>query len=145
MGVFATRSPFRPNNLGLSCVRLLGLNTNTPNGTTLSVAGADLLDGTPIYDIKPYIPYCDIRPNAEGSFAEGLKDYKLTVCYDAAVFDGFPDEKISALIKCIEQDPAPAYKTESRIYKMSFAGYEIEFEKNGGKATVLKVSLIENN
>ena len=92
VGVFATRSPFRPNNLGLSCVKLEKINKTENSGITLIVSGIDLLDGTPIYDIKPYIPYCDLKPDAIGSFAEEVKNYSLKVKYDEKIFDSFPQD-----------------------------------------------------
>ena len=139
VGVFATRSPFRPNNLGLSCVKLDGIKKDKNNGTVLCVSGVDLLDNTPIFDIKPYIPYCDCKADARGSFAEEKKDYKLNVSYDESVFENFPHEKINALIKCIGQDPRPSYQQDSRSYKMNFSGYEISFEIRDNTAYILNI------
>lgn len=102
VGVFATRSPFRPNNLGLSCVKLEKLKKDKTKGLVLCVSGVDLLDGTPIFDIKPYIPYCDCIQTAKGSFAEEKKEYKLSVFYDCELFKNIPKEKANAIIKYIE-------------------------------------------
>lgn len=142
VGVFATRSPFRPNNLGLSCVKLEKIKKDSLLGEVLCVSGVDMLNNTPIFDIKPYIPYCDCKINATGSFAEEKKDYKINVIFKKEIFENFPKEKIDALIKCIEQNPAPAYEKNERIYKMSFCEYNISFKKTGDTAEILK---IENN
>ncbi len=139
VGVFATRSPFRPNNLGLSCVKLEKINKTENSGITLIVSGIDLLDGTPIYDIKPYIPYCDLKPDAIGSFAEEVKNYSLKVKYDEKIFDSFPQDKKTALIKCLQQDPRPSYQPDGKIYKMNFSGYEIIFKKCGEFIIILDI------
>lgn len=139
VGVFATRSPFRPNNLGLSCVKLEKIKTDPLLGNILCVSGVDMVNNTPIFDIKPYIPYCDCKTDATGSFAEEKKDYKINVIFDQNVFNNFPKEKIDALIKCIEQNPAPAYQNNERIYKMSYCGFEISFKKTGDNAEILKI------
>lgn len=139
IGVFATRSPFRPNNLGLSCVKLKCIKKDPKNGHILVVSGVDLLDNTPIFDIKPYIPYCDCKIDAVGSFAEEKKDYKLDVIYEKTVFENFPTDKISALIKCLEQDPRPSYQNDQRIYKMRFSDYDISFEKSGNFIRILNI------
>ena len=145
IGVFATRSPFRPNNLGLSCVKLEGVKHDKNNGIILCVSGVDLLDNTPVFDIKPYIPYCDCKQNTKGYFAEENKNYKLNVCYEDSVFDDFPKEKIDALIKCIEQDPRPSYQNDGRTYKMNFSGYEVHFAVNNLTATIKKVIIQKVN
>lgn len=139
VGVFATRSPFRPNNLGLSCVKIEKIKKDKSIGFILCVSGVDLLDGTPIFDIKPYIPYCDCIQNAKGSFAEEKKEYKLSVFYDSEVFKNISKEKINAIIKCIEQDPRPSYQNDSRIYKMNFSGYEISFEIKENAAFITEI------
>lgn len=135
-GVFATRSPFRPNNLGLSCVRLISANTS---GTvpTLTVGGADMLSGTPIYDIKPYIPYTDSIANAEYGFAERERAHKLNVLISNELSEKVPAEKREALLGILADDPRPAYQNdESRIYGMKFAGLEIKFSVCGGDLQV---------
>ncbi len=139
VGVFATRSPFRPNNLGLSCVKLEKIIKDENSRNILVVSGVDLLDNTPIFDIKPYIPYCDSKPDAAGSFAEKNKDYKITVTYPDNIFENFPQNKVSALLKCLEQNPCPAYQNNERIYKMNFADFDITFSKNGDEINLLKI------
>lgn len=127
MGVFATRSPFRPNSLGLSCVRLLGVES-TPEGTVLHVAGADLMDGTPIFDIKPYIPYSDSHPQATGGFTDQADDFLLEVDFPEALLHRIPDTKQEAAIAVLSHDPRPSYqRTPGRTYGLSFAGYNIRF------------------
>ena len=140
MGVFATRSPFRPNNLGLSCVRLLGVEHTEEYGTVLHVGGADLMDGTPIFDIKPYIPYSDSRPEASGGFTDRAKDFLLEVCFPAPLLKKLPEEKREALIGVLSHDPRPSYqKDPDRIYGLSFAGFNIKFTVQDRLLTVLEV------
>lgn len=128
MGVFATRSPFRPNPIGLSSVKLIGVEFREKEGPVLIVEGADLLDMTPIYDIKPYLPYVDSHPEAKGGFAEEKKDYKLDVNFPEMYLEQIPAEKRAALIQILEQDPRPSYQKDPvRIYGMSYAGMEIHF------------------
>lgn len=127
IGVFASRSPFRPNNLGLSCVSLEKIEKKDGR-ISLTVKGADLLDGTPIFDIKPYIPYCDCVPDAKGSYAEEFSAYKLEVIIECEVPASFPKEKVETLKNCIAEDPRPSYQNDSeRIYKMSFSDHNISF------------------
>ncbi len=138
MGVFATRSPFRPNGLGLSCVRLVGVELDTPEGPVLTVAGADLADGTPIYDVKPYIPYADCRPEAAEGFAPPPEP--LAVDFPPDLLDRVPAERRAALAGVLAQDPRPHYQTDpDRVYGMSFAGLEVKFTVDGGKLTVREV------
>ena len=128
MGVFATRSPFRPNNLGLSCVTLLGAERTESFGTVLHVGGADLLDGTPIFDIKPYIPYCDCHPDALGGFTKGADDYLLQVDFPADLLSLLPEEKRDAAVGVLSHDPRPSYQQQpGRVYGMTFAGCNIRF------------------
>ena len=128
VGVFATRSPFRPNPLGLSSVKLEAIDQRPDVGPVLIVRGADLMDGTPIYDIKPYLPYVDSHPEAKGGFAEEKKDYKLDVNFPEMYLEQIPAEKRAALIQILEQDPRPSYQKDPvRIYGMSYAGMEIHF------------------
>ena len=127
MGVFATRSPFRPNALGLSCVRLLGIE-DTEEGRTLRVAGADMMDGTPIFDIKPYIPYADCKPEAESGFAPD-PGAQLTVEFLPEAEKHIPPEKRQALRGVLANDPRPRYKQDGeRVYALEFAGREVKFQ-----------------
>ncbi len=142
VGVFATRSPFRPNNLGLSCVKFEGIKNDEKLGNILIVSGVDLLDNTPIYDIKPYIPHCDYKPHATGSFSDEFKDYKINVLYDESVFLNIENEKKQNIIKIIEQDPKPAYKNENKEYKFLFSNYEICVEISEKNAKILKINKI---
>ena len=141
MGVFATRSPFRPNPLGLSCVRLREIRRDRALGPVLIVAGADLLDGTPIYDVKPYLPYADCRPDAVGGFAARPKEADLTVECPPALLDRVPADKRSALLAVLAQDPRPQYQDDpERVYGMAFAGLEVRFQVAGERLTVTEIS-----
>ena len=141
MGVFATRSPFRPNNLGLSSVKLLGVEHTKEYGTVLHVAGADLMDGTPIFDIKPYIPYGDAHPDASGGFTDQAKDFILQVQFPQHLLDKIPQDKQAAAIGVLSHDPRPSYQKQAdRIYGLNFAGFDIRFQVNGDTLTVLEVS-----
>ncbi|MDO4608574.1 MAG: tRNA (N6-threonylcarbamoyladenosine(37)-N6)-methyltransferase TrmO [Clostridia bacterium] len=142
VGVFATRSPFRPNNLGLSCVKLETIKNDKNNGISLIVSGIDLLDNTPIYDIKPYIPYCDCKTDATGSFSDQFKDYKIGVFYDEKIFENIDFDTKENIIKIIEQNPIPSYKNEKKIYKFIFSKYEISFEIFNEKAEILNIEKI---
>ncbi len=142
VGVFATRSPFRPNNLGLSCVKFEGIKRDENNGNILLVSGVDLLDNTPIYDIKPYIPYCDCKPQAKGSFSDEFKNYKIDVLYDEDVFLGIENDDKKNIISIISQDPKPAYKDDKKQYKFLFSKYEITFEIEGKTARILKIEKV---
>ena len=142
IGVFATRSPFRPNNLGLSCVKLEEVKSDEKLGNVLVVSGVDLLDNTPIYDIKPYIPYCDCKPQAKGSFSEDFKDYKIKVFYEENIFNNIPKDISQQIIKLIEQDPKPAYKNEKKQYKFLFSDYEICFEIKENTAEILEINKV---
>ncbi len=140
MGVFATRSPFRPNSLGLSCVRLLRTEQTKEFGTVLHVAGADLMDGTPIFDIKPYIPYSDAHPDALGGFTDSAEDFLLTVDFPEALLCLLPKEKQAAAIGVLSHDPRPSYQKDSqRIYGLPFAGFDIRFRVENKILTVLEV------
>lgn len=131
MGVWATRSPFRPNALGLSCVKLLGVEPHTPRGPVLHVAGADLLNGTPIFDIKPYLPYVDAHPEARGGFASPFADYALRVVFPPELLERVPPEKRAALLGVLENDPRPSYQSDpERVYGLSFAGLRVQFTVN---------------
>lgn len=140
LGVFATRSPFRPNPLGLSCVRLLEVGQDDESGPVLLVAGADLMDGTPIYDIKPYLPYADCKPEALGGFAARPKGADLAVECPAAVLAAVPDDKRTALLAVLAQDPRPQYQNDpDRVYGMTFAGLEVKFRVAGDRLTVTEI------
>lgn len=135
MGVFATRSPYRPNGLGLSSVRILAVE-----GTEIVVAGADLMDGTPIYDIKPYLPYADCRPEAEGGWTGGEADRLLTVNCPKALLARLPEGKRAAALGVLANDPRPHYQSDpERVYGMAFAGYELRFRVEGETLTVIDI------
>ncbi len=140
VGVFATRSPFRPNALGLSCVRLLAVEKTANEGSVLRVAGADILSGTPIYDIKPYIPYADCRPEAKGGFAlDSGPTLKVSLAPEAA--ERVPENKRAALEAVLANDPRPRYqKDPERVYGIEFAGLEIKFSVRENELFVLSVS-----
>ena len=141
VGVFATRSPFRPNAIGLSCVKLEGVRHEDGFGDVLIVSGADLMDGTPIYDIKPYIPYADCRPEATEGFTGQIEMQALTVEIPPELLSRFPVEKRDALIGVLAQDPRPRYQTDaSRVYGLEFGGYEVKFSVNGQKMTVTDIT-----
>jgi len=128
MGVFATRSPFRPNSLGMSCVKLIGLENTNTYGTIIHVAGADLMDGTPIFDIKPYIPYSDCISTATGGFTDSVESFLLNVDFPAAFLEKLPKNKQQAAIEVLSHDPRPSYQRDSnRIYGLPFGGYDIRF------------------
>ena len=132
MGVFATRSPYRPNDIGLSSVRLEKINFDEKMGPMLYVAGADLLDGTPIYDIKPYIAYTDSHPDAAEGFAGTVKEKELQVDFPEELLSKFPKEKRDAILGVLSQDPRPAYDTdETRLYGVEFAGFDVRFTVTG--------------
>ena len=140
MGVFATRSPFRPNSLGLSCVRLLGVEQTAEQGTVLHVGGADLMDGTPIFDIKPYIPYSDSHPEASGGFTDTADDFLLDVDFPAPLLETLPAEKRDAAIGVLRHDPRPSYQHKpGRVYGLTFAGFDIRFTVEGQLLTVCEV------
>ena len=124
MGVFSTRSPFRPNPVGLSSVKLDRIEYTKDRGPVLWVRGADLLDGTPIYDIKPYLAYADSHPDAVGGFTENLEERKLQVKVLCKEFDSLPKDKQTEIVKILEQDPTPSYKKE---YGMHYGDYEVKF------------------
>ncbi len=140
MGVFATRSPFRPNNLGLSCVRLLEVKHTQQYGTVLIVGGADLLDGTPIFDIKPYIPYSDSRPEAVGGFTDRVGDFLLDVKFPQELLEKLPADKQAAAVGVLSHDPRPSYQRKpGRVYGLNFAGFDIRFTVEDAVLTVQSV------
>lgn len=141
MGVFATRSPFRPNNLGLSSVRLLGVERTEEYGTVLHVGGADLMDGTPIFDIKPYIPYGDCHVDATGGFTDQAEDFLLEVDFPPALLHKLPEEKREAALGVLSHDPRPSYQRDpNRVYGLTFAGVDIRFTVQENKLTVVEVN-----
>lgn len=139
VGVFATRSPFRPNPLGLTLVRLEGVERQD-GACTLLVSGADMMDGTPIYDIKPYLPYADSRPDASGGFGERMKSYRLRVTAEEALLRPIPPEKRPALLAALEGDPRPAYQHDpTRVYGFLYAGFDVRFTVDGDALTVVEI------
>lgn len=141
MGVFATRSPFRPNPLGLSCVRLEGIRHDAALGAVLDVSGADLMDGTPIYDVKPYLPYADCKPDAVGGFAASGEGRLLTVRADETLLAGLPARTREALLGVLAHDPRPSYQNDpDRVYGMAFGGCEVRFSVDGETLTVRSVA-----
>ena len=140
MGVFATRSPFRPNPIGLSSVKLLG-TVKTEKGLCLRVSGADLMNGTPIYDIKPYLPYTDSHPDAVGGFADQKLNDNLKVNFPNELLMLIPENKKSALLELLSEDPRPHYISDSdRVYGFEFADFEIKFKVENNVLTVLEVA-----
>ena len=140
MGVFATRSPFRPNPIGLSCVKLEKIDFNCSDGPVLFVSGCDLMDGTPIYDIKPYLPYADSIPDAAGGFTQTLADRTLEVEFDSLLLDRIPADKRETLIHVLSGDPRPSYQNNpERVYGFVFAGFEVKFTVSDRKLTVTEV------
>ena len=141
MGVFSTRSPFRPNSLGLSCVRLLEVEETREFGTVLHVGGADLMDGTPIFDIKPYIPYGDAHPEAAGGFTDHAGDYLLKVDFPNDLLNRVPSDKHQALLGVLSHDPRPSYQRHpDRVYGLTFAGCNIRFTVKDGTLTVTEIT-----
>ena len=142
MGVFATRSPFRPNPLGLSCVKLESIEPGTPDGPVLHVAGADLMDGTPIYDIKPYLPYADCHPEACGGFTDELAPKLLAVDFPEPLLARYPESKREAVLEVLRQDPRPGYRRDdgARVYGVTFAGLDVRFVVEDGVLRVVGVA-----
>lgn len=140
MGVFATRSPYRPNPIGLSSVKLLAVEDHPEYGMVLRVSGADLLNGTPIYDIKPYLPSVDSHPDAIGGFADDYKNYHLEVNFPENLLEAVPADKRTGLLEVLGQDPRPSYQEDPlRIYGLSFAGFNVQFTVDGDVLTVCGV------
>ena len=145
MGVFATRSPFRPNPLGLSCVKIHSVELSTPDGPVVNVLGADLMDGTPIYDIKPYIRYADSRPEAVCGYVDALEERSLKVVFPSELSAKIADtEVIPALVETLRLDPRPSYHDDpQRQYGLSFAGHNIRFHVSGNVLEVPDVAPIK--
>ena len=143
MGVFATRSPFRPNPIGLSCVGLEGVELHTPQGPVIHVTGADLMDGSPIYDIKPYIPYADCHPDAAEGFTGQTRAHHLEVSCPEALWQTVPEADRAALQGVLASDPRPSYQHDpQRVYGMEFAGLEVHFTVDGDQLTVRDITLL---
>lgn len=141
MGVFATRSPFRPNPVGLSCVKLIGL-TQTTEGPVLEIEGADLVDGTPILDIKPYLPYCDSYPEARGGWTDGLETVPLHVDFCPELFQTLPETCRAGIMGVLQSDPRPRYQNDpDRIYGLTYGGVNVKFRVAGDVLTVVEVEL----
>ena len=139
MGVFATRSPFRPNPLGLTVVKLLAVE-DSPEGKVLLVSGADMMDGTPVYDIKPYLPYVDSIPEAVGGFTEEKAAYSLRVDFPQALLAQVPQGQREALLGVLAQDPRPAYQNdENRVYGFAYGGFDVRFTVRDGTLTVVEI------
>lgn len=146
IGVFASRSPFRPNSLGLSCVKLEKVVVTKDRGTVLYVSGADMLNGTPIYDIKPYLRYADSRPEAVGSFADEARNYSLEVHFPDELKAGIPPEDIAVLEEILKYDPRPSYHTDpDREYSFEYSRCFISFRVEGGRLIVTKAGRRETN
>lgn len=141
LGVFATRSPFRPNPLGLSCVELERIETDTPDGPVIHVRGADLMDGTPIYDIKPYVAYADSHPDARCGFVDNLAEKRLEVVFDLDAMQMPVDEKVRMVLsEVLALDPRPSYQNDpQRLYGLSFAGMNVRFRVADGVLTVTDI------
>lgn len=139
IGVFATRSPFRPNPLGLSCVEVEAISLNTPQGPVITVKGADLMDGTPIYDIKPYIRYADSRQQAVCGYVDTLQEASLKVVFPSALSDRIADKTIiPSLVETLRLDPRPSYQDDPhRVYGLSFCGLNIKFKVEGSVLTIV--------
>lgn len=141
VGVFATRSPYRPNAVGLSCVKLTGVEKG-PEGTVLKVAGADLMNGTPIYDIKPYLSYADCRPEATGGFTDRTEKRTVTVVIPEEIAEGLDTEEREMLTAVLREDPRPAYQEDpERIYAFEFGGKHVEFRVEGRQLIVMRISV----
>ena len=141
MGVFATRSPFRPNNLALSCVRLLEVRHTKECDDVLVVGGADLMDGTPIFDVKPYIPYSDAKIDATGGFTDRVGDFLLNVDFPTELLGKLPEDKREAAIGVLSHDPRPSYQRKpGRVYGLQFAGMDIRFTVEEEELTVVEVA-----
>ena len=140
MGVFSTRSPYHPNNIGLSCVKIESIEKIQGLGSVIKVSGADILDGTPIIDIKPYLTLSDCKPDAVCGFSDEVKDKKLDVIIEEKFSAEIPEETLSAIISMLSQDPRPSYHDDkSRIYAMNYSDYEIKFTVNGDTLTVISI------
>lgn len=140
MGVFATRSPFRPNPIGLSCVKIEEIQPQTQDGPVILVSGADLMNGTPIYDIKPYLPYADCRPEATGGFTDAVRRKPVTVDCPPELLAKIPEAHRAAILEILAQDPRPSYQHDpERVYGMAYARMDVRFRVNGETLTVTEI------
>lgn len=140
MGVFATRSPYRPNPIGLSAVKIVSVELTTPDGPVITVAGADLMDGTPIFDIKPYLAYADSHPDAKGGFIDGLTDRSVRVVCDESHLSPLPADIRKSLPAVLAHDPRPTYQNDpDRVYGMAYGGYNVRFTVADGVLTVVDI------
>lgn len=146
VGVFASRSPFRPNSIGLSCVKLLKIEKTKGAGVSLLVEGADLLDGTPILDVKPYLPHADCIFDAVGGYADEVKNHRLKVEFPESLLSKIDESKRAGLKECLADDPRPSYQDEpERIYSMRFSEFDVRFKVKEGILTVIAVDGQENS
>lgn len=139
VGVFASRSPFRPNHLGLSSVKLEKIDYEAENGPILCVSGIDMMDGTPIFDVKPYLPVSDCHPSAREGYTEFTRDYRIAVDFPEALWEKIPGEKREALLRVLENDPRPGYGGEEKEYGVCFSGYNVRFRSGKNGLTVISV------
>ncbi|MBR5234372.1 MAG: tRNA (N6-threonylcarbamoyladenosine(37)-N6)-methyltransferase TrmO [Clostridia bacterium] len=140
IGVFATRSPFRPNNIGLSCVKLEKIDYSSPEAPVLHISGIDMMNGTPVFDIKPYVPVADCRPDATDGFTSETKDYSLRVVFPDELLSLIPEEKRNGAVQMLSLDPRPSYiNDDNRIFGVEFAGYDIRFRVKDNTLTVVNV------
>ena len=146
MGVFATRSPFRPNSLALSCVKLEKIEIDKKLGPVLHLSGVDMMDNTPVYDIKPYVPFADMKSDAIGGFADTVDEYRLNVLIPDEIKDTLPKEKLNELVDALSEDPRPSYiENDDRVYGFYFDRYEIKFKVKEKYLTVLEAINIKSN
>ena len=140
VGVFASRSPFRPNSLGLSAVKIEGIDYGCENAPVIHVSGIDMMNGTPVFDIKPYIPLADSKPDVGEGYTAATKNYKIAVDCDRALLEILPQDKRELLLEVLKSDPRPSYKAdEKRTYGLSFAGFNVTFDADGEKLTVTEI------
>lgn len=145
MGVFATRSPFRPNSLALSCLKLEKIEIDKKQGPVLYFSGADMKDGTPVYDIKPYVPHADLKQDAIGGFADTVSDYQLKVKISDTLKEKLPKDKIPELVDALKEDPRPSYiENDDRVYGFYFDKYEIKFTVKCKELTVIDITAVNN-
>lgn len=143
VGVFASRSPFRPNSIGLSSVKILEITDTEEFGTVIKVGGVDILDGSAIYDIKPYLPSSDCHTDAKGGFADEFNDYHLQVIVPDSICKTFEKDFISTVVDLIKEDPRPSYQTdENRIYKMNFSGFDVSFNVKDTTAYITSIEKV---
>lgn len=142
MGVFATRSPYRPNNIAISSVKLDRIEYDKKLGPVLCISGADIMDNTPVLDIKPYLPYTDSHPDAKGGFSLPPEERTLSVNIPSALKNLVPEDKLEGLVASLKEDPRPGYITDERRFGFEYAGMEIEFSVSGDELTVLKIEKI---